>query len=223
MTTMSMKPLTQKEHRRLRPKMYKAKAEPKTGKEFISDNGVNTKYSLLDFWRWSASDLLYNTTRGRFAEYIVGSVVRLKPKKLREEWGSYDLITEEGIKIEVKSSSFIQSWSQKNLSPIIFSIKPTRYWNAETGIQDTEPKRHADLYVFCFLKHIFPSTIDPLKMEQWDFYILPTYRIDNYKRSQSSITLKSLMKLTEPRKYSELRNEILKAYKEQNEYIQSSV
>jgi hypothetical protein len=54
-----------------------------------------------------------------------------------------------------------------------------------------------------------------LKMEQWDFYILPTYRLDNYKRSQSSITINSLVKFTEPRKYSELRDEILKAYKEQ--------
>jgi hypothetical protein len=190
-------------------------AIPKTGQETVSDNGANTKYTLLDFWRWSASDILSNATRGRFAEFIVGTVVGLDPNNLRDEWGAYDLTTEEGINIEVKSASYIQSWNQKKLSTISFSIKPTRYWNAETNMQCGEPKRHADLYVFCHLKGQDKETIDPLKMEQWDFYILPTYRLDNYQRSQSSITLNSLKKLTLSRKYSELKDEILKAYKEQ--------
>jgi hypothetical protein len=191
------------------------KATSKTGQETVSDNGVDTKYTLLDFWSWSVSDILSNATRGRFAEFIVGTTIGLDPKNLRDEWGAYDLKTEEGIKIEVKSAANVQSWNQKKLSTITFSIKSARYWDAETNIQHGEPKRHADLYVFCLLKHQDKGTIDPLKMEQWDFYVLPTYRLDNYKRSQSSITINSLVKLTLPKKYSELRDEILKAYKEQ--------
>jgi hypothetical protein len=191
------------------------KATPKTGKEPVSNNGVNTKYTLLDFWRWSVSDILSNATRGRFAEFIVGTAIGLDPQNLRDEWAAHDLTTDEGIKIEVKSASYIQSWSQKKLSNISYSIKPARYWDAETNMYCGEPKRHADIYVFCLLKYQDKTTIDPLKMEQWDFYILPAYRLDNYKRSQSSITINSLVKLTEPRKYSELRDEILKAYKEQ--------
>jgi len=191
------------------------KAIPKTGEETVSDNGVNTKYTLFDFWRWSVSDILSNATRGRFAEFIVGTAIGLDPKNLRDEWDAYDLTTDEGIKIEVKSASYIQSWNQKKLSTISFSIKPAKYWDAETNLQRGEPKRHADLYVFCLLKHIDKGTIDPLKMEQWDFYILPTYQLDNYKRSKNSITINSLVKLTVPRKYSELKDEIFKAYKEQ--------
>lgn len=52
-------------------------------------------------------------------------------------------------------------------------------------------------------------------MEQWDFYILQTFRLDNYERSQSSITINSMRKLTEQKKYSELRTEIEKGYKKQ--------
>jgi len=222
MTTICLKPLTFNQHRRLRPQFYKVKAKPKTGKEPISNNGVNTKYTLLDFWKWSVSDVLNNVTRGRLAEFIVGTAVGINPKILREEWDSYDLTTDEGIKIEVKSASYIQSWSQKELSSIIFSIKPVRHWDAETGVQSKEPKRHADIYVFCLLKHLFQSTIDPLKMEQWDFYILSTYQLDNYKRSQSSITLNSLKKLTDPKRYSELKDEIIRADKEQKEYFKHS-
>lgn len=197
------------------------KASPKTGKEILTDNGQNTKYNLLDFWRWSVSDILSNATRGRFAEFIVGTAVGLNPENLRDEWDAYDLTTDEGIKIEVKSAAYIQSWNQKRFSTISFSIKPARYWNAETNTQSKEPKRHADLYVFCHLKHKDQKTIDPLKMDQWYFYILPTYLLDNYKRSQSSITINSLKKLTEPKKYNELKSEISKAFNTQKNYTKN--
>ena len=196
------------------------KASPKTGKESLTDNGQDTNYSLLDFWRWSVSDILSNATRGRFAEFVVGTAVGLDLKNLRDEWDAYDLITENGIKIEVKSAAYIQSWKQKSFSTISFSIKPSRYWDAESDVQRGEPKRHADVYVFCHLKHKDQDTIDPLKMEQWDFYVLPTYRLDNYERSQSSITINSLRKLTKARKYSELKIEIEKAFYEQKNVAQ---
>ena len=47
----------------------------KTGKELLRTNGTKTAFTLLDFWRWDASDLLNNTTRGRLTEFIVGSAV----------------------------------------------------------------------------------------------------------------------------------------------------
>ncbi|MDI3505433.1 MAG: hypothetical protein PWQ81_655 [Bacteroidota bacterium] len=195
--------------------LKRRKASLKNGNECLTDNGQNTNYNLLDFWRWSVSDLLSNATRGRFAEFIVGTAIGINSENLRDEWDAYDLITDDGIKIEVKSAAYIQSWDQKRFSTISFSIKPTKYWDAETNIYRDEPKRHADVYVFCLLKHKDKNTIDPLKMEQWDFYVLPTYRLDNYQRSQSSITINSLEKLTNPKKYSELKDEITKAYEEQ--------
>ena len=191
------------------------KTIPKSGNEILTSNGEKIGYKLLDFWRWSVSDIVSNAARGRFAEFIVGTALGFKLDNIRNEWDAYDLKTKEGIKIEVKSSAYIQSWNQKDYSPISFSIKPARYWDAATNIQDNKPIRNADLYVFCLLKHKDQDTIDPLKMEQWDFYVLPTYRLDNYKRSQSSITINSLKKLTEAKKFIELEEEIIKAYNEQ--------
>jgi len=199
------------------------KANPKTGAEKITDNGNETEYNLLDFWRWSVSDILSNATRGRFAEFIVGTAIGINPLNLRDEWDAFDLTTDDGIKIEVKSASYIQSWNQKQLSRISFSIKKARYWDAVNNMQHDEPKRHADLYVLCHLKHINQTTIDPLKMEQWDFYVLPTFRLDNYERSQSSITINSLRKLTQPKKYSELKTEIEKAFNEQKNVVQQRI
>jgi hypothetical protein len=193
------------------------KAIPKTGNELVTDCDVETEYSLLDFWRWSVSDILSNATRGRFAEFIVGTALGINPLNLRDEWDAFDLKTDSGIKIEVKSASYIQSWNQKQLSKISFSIKKARHWDTENNVNRGEPKRHADLYVLCHLKHLEQSTIDTMKMEQWDFYVLPTFRLDNYQRSQSSITLNSLRKLCEPKKYSELKTEIENAYQDQKD------
>ncbi len=194
-------------------------ANPKTGKEYLTNNEQSLNYNLLDFWRWNSSDLLSNTSRGRFAEFIVGTAIGLDNKDLRNEWDAYDLTNEDGIKIEVKSAAYIQSWCQKDFSTISFSIKSARNWDIESNMYRGKQKRQADIYVFCHLKHKDQNTIDPLKMEQWDFYVLPTYRLDNYERSKSSITLNSLRKLTEIKKYCELKNEITKAYQEQKKYI----
>ena len=56
-------------------------------------------------------------------------------------------------------------------------------------------------------------------MEQWDFYVLPTFRLGNYKRSQSPITLNSLKKLAESVIYGDLKGKIIAAYDKQKRYL----
>lgn len=194
-------------------------ATPKTGNEYLEDNGNKIDYILFDFWRWSVSYILSNATRGRFAEFIVGTAINLNPDNLRDEWAAYDLISSSGIKIEVKSAAYLQSWNQKRYSSISFSIKPARIWDSKKYIRREEPKRHADVYVFCHLKHKESETINPLKMEQWDFYVLPTFILDNYERSQISITINSLKQLTTSIEYSQLKEEIEIRNEEQINYI----
>lgn len=184
------------------------KADVKTGNEELTFDDKTVGYSLLDFWKWSVSDILSNATRGRFAEFIVGTAIELDIENLRNEWDAFDLATSDGIKIEVKSAAFIQSWKQKEYSKISFSIKSAKFWDAENNMQNTQPKRHADVYVFCLLKHKDQETINPLKLEQWEFYVLPTSKLDNYERSQSSITLNSLKKLTDSVTYENLKEKI---------------
>lgn len=190
-------------------------AKPKTGEEVLTFENKNVGYNLLDFWKWSVSDIVSNATRGRLAEFIVGTAINLNIEILRDEWDAYDLITDYGAKIEIKSASYIQSWKQKDYSTISFSIKAASHSDNKDTLQRTEVKRHSDLYIFCLLKHKEQKTLDPLKLEQWEFYILPTYRIDNYTRSKSSITLNSLQKLTTQVTYEELNLKIKENYNEQ--------
>ena len=180
----------------------------KNGSEPLLCQNNRLPITIKDFWAWSASDLMSNATRSRFAEFIVATATNVDLGIPRQEWEPYDLLTPEGIKIEVKSSAYIQSWHQKQLSTITFSIKPARYWNSKNGEQESIAKRHADIYVMCLLKNMNQNTINPLDMDQWDFYVLSRQELDNYKRSKHSITLKSLENLTKPVTYSGLFEEI---------------
>ncbi len=182
----------------------------KTGLEPLIFDSKPIGTTLLDFWKWSASDLLSNATRGRLAEFIVASAVGINRTAVRDEWSAYDLETVDNIKIEVKSAAYIQSWYQTVLSKIQFIVKPALYWDAETNKQSTEKKRHADVYVLCLLHHDNKSTIDPLNLDHWEFYVLATKELNEYARSQHSITLKSLQQLTSSVNFSRLNEEIIR-------------
>ncbi len=144
------------------------------------------------------------------AEFIVASAIDVL-KKPREEWDAYDLVTKQGLKIEIKSSSYLQSWQQTELSKIIFGIKPT-YALTDINQYSEISKRQSDIYVFCVLSHKDKNTVNPLNLNQWDFYILDTAILNTKMPKQKTITLSSLLKLEPIQvKYNELKNEINKS------------
>ncbi len=188
------------------------KATIKTGDERLTFKNKSLEFSLLNFWRWSVSDILSNATRGIFAEFIVATAAKIDLNKVRDEWGAFDLITSEGIKIEVKSSAYLQTWFQKTLSKISFSTKPAFVLDIVTNKQSEFKIRSADVYVFCLLHHENKQTVQPLNLDHWEFYVLATAELNNYTRSQHSITINSLKRLTNVIDYETLNDEIKKKH-----------
>ena len=170
-------------------------APRKTGAEPFRCGGLPLNQTLLDFWRWSASDLVGNVLRGVLAEYIVACALSL-PDSARVEWNAFDLKTPQGLTLEVKSAAYLQSWQQKALSQITFGIQPTRAWQAATNDHTGGPRRQADMYVFCLLHHQDKATVDPLDMDQWTFFLLRSSVLDEKFPTQKSIRLVSLLKLS---------------------------
>lgn len=166
----------------------------KTGEEPFHGDGRPLNATLLTFWQWLASDLISNTTRGRLAEYLVACDLGTAAG-VRVEWDAYDLITTSGLKVEVKSAAYLQSWHQTRPSAITFDIRPTLGWDATTNTYSPERKRQADVYVFAVLAHRDKVTLDPLNVNQWEFYILPTAVLNTYVPTQQRISLSSLRKL----------------------------
>jgi len=120
----------------------------------------------------------------------------------------YTILFETPPKIEVKSAAYIQLWEQSKLSTVRFSIKQSAYWDSNTNTYSNK-KRHSDLYVFCLLKHKEQETLNPMKMEQWEFYVVETDILNLNYMNNDSISLCSLQKLTNAIPYSQLRNKVL--------------
>jgi len=166
----------------------------KTGEELFHLDGSVLPLSLQDFWSWANSDLLNNILRGVLAEFLVASALGIADG-VRVEWDAKDLVTRSGVKIEVKSAAYIQSWKQKQYSPIIFDIAPKQGWDAERNVSFSKQGRNADIYIFCLLAEKDQSKVDPLNVASWKFYILSSATLDRELDKQKTLRLSVLEKL----------------------------
>jgi hypothetical protein len=169
-------------------------AKPLSGDEELTSSTSPKRFTVHDFWAWSSSDLLSNAKRGVFAEFIVAADFDVAGD-VRAEWDAYDLTTKSGIKVEVKSAAYLQSWHQDELSSIGFSVAKSQAWDPSTNDFSVEKQRQADVYVFCLLKHQDMSTVNPLDMSQWEFYVVPTAKLNEQCGNLQRLSLKRLLDL----------------------------
>ena len=194
-------------------KLLRIQAKRLDGSQTFRTSDSTLPFNVLEFWRWSTSDLVSNATRGRLAEFIVAQALGVDTSGVRDEWAAYDLVMPEGIKVEVKSCAYLQSWSQREPSSVLFSVRKARAWDPESNRQASVATREADVYVFALLAHLDKATLDPLNLDQWEFYVLPTRTLNGRKRSQHSITVPSLRRLDAgPLAFKELQQAVLKAH-----------
>lgn len=158
-----------------------------------------TRLNEEGFYAWAYGDLLANTTRGVLAEYIVATALGLCDTK-RIAWNRYDLtvgdVKIDGFGVEVKSAAYVQAWEQKTGPSVIsFDIAPSAGWDADTDTHSAGPVRSAAVYVFCLLTGNGHDRPDPLDVEQWEFYVLPTSVLNREKPTQRRIRLDPLKDL----------------------------
>jgi hypothetical protein len=151
-------------------------------------------FTLGDFWRWAASDLIGNTLRGIVAEFLVTKACG-GGDRCRVEWDACDLITPEGLKLEIKASGYLQSWAQSKPSLPTFDIAAKRSWDAATNTYAQLPVRPADVYVFALHAHQDRGSADPLDVGQWEFFVLRTTVLDQRCAGRKRIGLSSLRAL----------------------------
>jgi hypothetical protein len=189
----------------------------KTGNEKFVCNDKPSNNSMLDFWRWSFSDMVSNAARGVLAEFVVATATNINTNVPRDEWATFDLTTPDGIKLEIKSAAYLQTWFQNKPSTISFDISPTKKWDYETNKHEPNHKGHADVYVFCLLHHKDKVTVNPLNMNQWEFYVVETKKINDEKPTQKSIGINGLKEMTDAVSYDELNEEV--KYKHKRNFL----
>jgi hypothetical protein len=132
---------------------------------------VGTDATLRDFWAWTLSDLRTNTVRPMLAEFLVAQALGAAQRP-RIEWDAYDVLTPDGIRVEVKSSAYLQAWTQARPSTITFGGLLAKTWTSEDGYSPAE-SYNADVYVFAVLTTTDHATYDALDVDQWSFWVLP--------------------------------------------------
>ncbi len=177
------------------PNLDALEIKPKTGTEPFTQKGEPLPIDLLTVWQAQYSDVLNNTTRGTMMEVVVAEAMGCRKEGLQRDWHAYDIKTADGTKIEVKTSAYIQTWKQNKYSSPSFGISPTKGWDADTNTYCDKEKRHADVYVFCLLHHKDKASIDPLNLDQWTFFIVPTKALNEERGDKKTISPHQLRKM----------------------------
>ena len=152
-------------------------------------NDKSVGLNVLDFWKYMYSDLNADP-RDDIAEFLVSNALGLKTSMNRQDWTLYD-IEYRGLRIEVKCTGYYQTWREdgKVSSQRTFSIR--KAIDRKTNVYE----RHNDIYVFCLLNGKTREEANPLILDNWDFFVVPTSVINHECGENKTISLSKIKKL----------------------------
>lgn len=134
-------------------------------------------------------------------------------KLVSAEWASWDIESDDGIRIEVKQSAARQTWTDLpsragKATSGSFDIAPrTGYW-AEGGSKwIAEPGRHAHIYILAWHPVADAKKADHRDPAQWRFFVVPSSQIPP---KQKTISRTVVEKRWTPISFEQLRRETLK-------------
>jgi hypothetical protein len=172
-------------------------------KKIDIENGSRT---ILNFWRWGYSDLLQNIYRGILAEFLISWALDLDTKP-QNPWNPYDLKTKEGNRIEIKSTGYLQAWDYGTKQKPKFIIRERQRWT-DKGLE-TKAEYNADIYILAYHKETNRKTIDPMDLDQWEFWVFSKQQIVSLLRNRKSISVSQLKKEDFlPIKFEEIKKQV---------------
>lgn len=168
-------------------------------------------FSVLDFWRYCYGNLAGQSSV--IAEFLVAKVLGIEKAENVTYWTAYDMAYR-NMRIEVKMTEYVHSWNKKSVSKVrTFSIAPSnnRYWGSKG---EKRVSRQNDLYVFCLNTNREVQNPHPLILDDWEFYVLETAKINHYteKRGnpdQKTISLNVIRRMSgKAVKWDELKHKV---------------
>lgn len=156
-------------------------------------------FSVLDFWRYAYSQL--EGLGDTIAEFLVAKALGIEKAENVNYWTAYDMAYR-NKRIEVKATQYVHPWNTKISKVRNFSIEPTSnsYWgNGKDGVNDGNThSRQSEVYVFCLNSNMDIQSSNPLKVDDWVFYVIPTFEINTYCKDnpkQKKISLSVVKRL----------------------------
>ena len=173
-----------KEHNMEKPELL-------SGNEKFCLNGIELGFTVRDYWQFQFSNLIDNL--GYVAEFLVAKALAKDEPDNCNGWTLFDT-QYRGKRIEVKATSYWQSWKEGHeiSEQRTFSIRKThvKYQDADSKLE-----RQNDIYIFCLDKGKNKESSNPLNLENWTFYVVPTEIINNLFGNQKTLSLNRLTKI----------------------------
>ena len=179
-----------------------------TGKEkFIFENQP-LEYEYLDFWRFHYSNIY--DLQDKIAEFIVSKALGVDEAQNDQYWTLWD-VSYRDKRIEVKETSYYHSFNKegKVSKQRVFGITKAHgsYDTAKSG--NNEYCRQNDVYVFCLNTGDTRESSNPLNLNHWEFYIIPTAIINEKCGNNKTISLGKIKRLGfSAKRYDEIKIEI---------------
>ena len=186
-------------------KIQKLSDKQLTGDECFTVNGKDTELTILEFWRWHFSEIF--DLQSKFAEYIVGKALGLYEAQNVGEWTLFDMAYR-GKRIEIKETSYYHAWQtddEPKSKHRVFGI--TKAYD-DYKDENSPLRRQNDIYIFCLNTGDTKETSNPLELNNWQFYVVPTDIINEKCGNAKTISLSRVEKLAKKVNYSELKNEV---------------
>ncbi len=140
------------------------------------------------------NDLIQNNLRGLYVETMVAELLGEGWKLAGYDWAAWDIVHDDGTRLEVKQSAAKQTWASpaNSKGSASFSIKkPKQMLHGAEVTNVTE--RLANIYVFGW-HGVTTEDANQRDADQWSFFVLPTSALPD----QGSIGLNPLRKLAMP-------------------------
>lgn len=162
-----------------------------SGKEEFTLKGDDAGFNVLDFWRFQFSNL--SDMQGRVGEFLVAMALKKEMPDNNNGWTLWD-VDYRGKRIEVKTTAYYQPWREDGTWSEQRSFGITKA-HCKEGDATSELMRMNDIYVFVLNKGKNKEEADPLKLENWEFYVIPTSVINKECGNNKSISLSKVKKL----------------------------
>lgn len=175
------------------------------GSEKFSYQGNGTGMSILDFWRWHFCERF--DLQDKIAEFIVAKALGLTQADNVGQWTLYDILYK-GTRIEVKESSYVHAWQTDNEPKSKSRIFGIGKAYSEYMDNTSKLERQNDIHVFCLNTGFTREESGPLKLENWEFYIVPTETINKECGDAKTISLSRLSGMTEAVDYTSIKDVI---------------
>ena len=176
------------------------------GKEkFVSQN-KELEFGMLEFWCSKFSNI-YNIQE-YIAEFLVEQALGIEKSHNTEYWTLFDILYKD-YRIEIKETGYYHPWNENGKISEMRRFGITKA-NSKYENKDTNNiyERQNDIYVFCLNVGKTKETSNPLNIDNWEFYIVPTKTINEVCKNNKSIGLNKVQKIATKVNYFEIKEYI---------------